>query len=155
MLSLKSPAETRRFGRDLGAWCVGGEVILLEGELGAGKTVLVQGLAAGLGVAETVVSPTFVLQRVYQGRLALYHFDFYRLRGAGRAVDLEFVDYLESDGVCVVEWPSCAPEFAPPGYLRIALRIVSPTSRDLTLEATDARHIALADHLTKAWARPG
>ena len=154
MLSLKSPAETRRFGHDLGAWSVGGEVILLEGDLGAGKTTLAQGLAAGLGVAETVVSPTFVLQRVYQGRLALYHFDFYRLCGAGRAADLEFVDYLESDGVCVVEWPWCAPEFAPPGYLQITMRIASPSSRDLTLEATDARHAALAERLAAAWARP-
>lgn len=140
-------------GRLLGEACRGGEVILLDGDLGVGKTTLAQGLAAGLGVAVPVISPTFVLLRIYEGRLLLYHFDFYRLDGTGRAVDLEFDEYLDAGGVCVIEWPSCAPELVPPGTLRVGLRARGESARELTLEATDARHEALLGALAGGLAK--
>src|SRR5690242_12161882 len=93
-----SAEETRRLGRCIGVSCRGNEVILLEGDLGSGKTTLAQGLAAGLGVAAPIISPTFIVLREYNGRLSLYHFDFYRLAGTERAVDLEFDQYLEAGG---------------------------------------------------------
>ena len=130
-------------GQLLGEACRGGEVLFLEGGLGAGKTTLTQGVAAGLGVTTPVISPTFILLREYQGRLPLYHFDFYRLEGTGRAVDLEFGEYLGAGGVCVIEWPSFAPEVAPPEYLRVELHISGETSRTLTLEAVGRRHAEL------------
>jgi tRNA threonylcarbamoyladenosine biosynthesis protein TsaE len=139
-------------GRLLGESCRGGEVLLLEGDLGAGKTTLTQGVAAGLGVTASVISPTFILLREYEGRLPLYHFDFYRLEGTGRAVDLEFGEYLGAGGVCVIEWPSFAPEVAPPEYLRVELRISGATSRTLTLEAVGRRHEELLGRLAVALA---
>ncbi len=134
----RSAAETAEVGRLLGTHCRGDEVILLEGDLGSGKTTLTQGLAAGLGIAEPVVSPTFVLMREYHGRLPLLHFDFYRLAGSGRAVDLEFDDYLEAGGVCVVEWPTSAPELEPPQYLRVSLAVMGEAERTLSFEAVGA-----------------
>ena len=137
-------------GRLLGEACRGGEVLLLEGDLGAGKTTLTQGVAAGLGVTASVISPTFILLREYEGRLPLYHFDFYRLEGSGRAADLEFGEYLDAGGVCVIEWPSFAPEVAPPEYLRVELHISGETSRTLILEAVGRRHAALLGRLEVA-----
>ena len=96
LIKTTSPEETSQVGRLLGDVCQGGETILLEGDLGAGKTTFTQGLAAGLGVDAAVVSPTFIILREYDGRLPLYHFDFYRLEGTGRAVDLEFDEYLRA-----------------------------------------------------------
>ena len=137
-------------GRLLGESCRGGEVLLLEGDLGTGKTTLTQGVAAGLGVTAPLVSPTFILLREYEGRLPLYHFDFYRLEGTGRAVDLEFGEYLGAGGVCVIEWPAFAPELAPPEYLGVELRISGETSRTLTLEAVGRRHEELLGRLAVA-----
>lgn len=142
-LTTHSAEETASLGCRLGAACRGGEVILLEGDLGAGKTTLAQGLAAGLGVVSPVTSPTFIMLREYDGRVPLYHFDFYRLEGTGRAVDLEFGDYLAADGVCVIEWPSYAPEIIPPAYLRVALRVTGEETREVTLEAVGARYETL------------
>lgn len=144
VITTTTPEQTRRAGRLLGQACRGGEVILLEGELGAGKTTLAQGLGAGLGIASPIISPTFVLLRVYEGRLPLYHFDFYRLAGTGRAVDLEFDDYFNAGGVCIVEWPSNGPDLDPAGYLRLTFHIRDGTNRDIVLEPSDARHADLA-----------
>ena len=149
-LTTGSAEETRRVGRLLGESCRGGEVLLLEGDLGAGKTTLTQGVAAGLGITTSVISPTFILLREYEGRLPLYHFDFYRLEGTGRAVDLEFGEYLGAGGVCVIEWPAFAPEMAPPEYLRVELHISGETSRILTLEAVGRRHEELLGRLAVA-----
>jgi len=150
LIKTHAPEETSQVGRLLGNACRGGETILLEGDLGAGKTTLTQGLAAGLGVSAAVVSPTFIILREYEGRLPLYHFDFYRLEGTGRAVDLEFDDYLSAGGVCVVEWPSSAPELTPDDYLLLTIRTVGPAARELVLAASDARHQALIDALSAA-----
>jgi tRNA threonylcarbamoyladenosine biosynthesis protein TsaE len=81
--------------------------------------------------------------RVYEGRLPLYHFDFYRLEGTGRAVDLEFDEYLEAGGVCVIEWPRCAPELIPADHLRVTLRVAGETARRLEIDAAGPHHAAL------------
>lgn len=150
LIKTNAPEETGLVGRYVGAACRGGETILLEGDLGAGKTTFTQGLAEGLGVGDAVTSPTFIILREYEGRLPLYHFDFYRLEGTGRAVDLEFDEYLSAGGVCVIEWPSCAPELVPDDYLLVTLRAPGPTARELVLAASDARHQALIDALAAA-----
>ncbi len=142
-----TPAETTDLGRRLGEVCRGGETILLEGSLGAGKTTLTQGLAAGLGVSAPVVSPTFVLLREYRGRLPLYHFDFYRLEVGDHAADLQFEDYLETDGVAVIEWPSYAAEVIPETYLRLTLRDAGDDRREILLEPVGSRYEALVQRL--------
>lgn len=127
-------------GRRLGACCRGGEVVLLRGELGAGKTTLTQGIAEGLGVTAPVISPTFIVLREYEGRVPLYHFDFYRLENTARAEDVgvEFEEYLHVGGVCVIEWPSHAPAFIPAEYLAITLDVRGAEEREVRLEALGA-----------------
>ncbi len=86
--------------------CIGGEVILLNGDLGAGKTTFTKGLAEALGITAVIKSPTFTLMKKYtQGRLPLYHFDLYRVESEEEVYELGFDDYLENnDGICVIEW---------------------------------------------------
>lgn len=136
----QSPEQTLLAGELLGSVCTGGEVICLEGPLGAGKTALTKGIARGLGVEASVTSPTFTLLKEYTGRLALYHFDFYRLEETSAAAEIEFADYLVPDAVCVVEWAEHAPDFLPEEYLRIQLRFVSPTKRALVFLPQGTRY---------------
>lgn len=101
-----SPDDTYELGRDIGKKAVPGSVIALEGDLGAGKTLFTQGLAAGLGITEPVNSPTFTILQIYEsGRLPLYHFDVYRIDDPYEMEEVGFDDYIYGDGVSVIEWP--------------------------------------------------
>jgi tRNA threonylcarbamoyladenosine biosynthesis protein TsaE len=122
VFELYSPAETHELGRALGEAAAAGDIIALSGELGCGKTVLAQGIAAGLGVAEMVTSPTFLLMREYRsGRLPLYHFDVYRIGDLGEMDDLGFQDYLNGEGLTLIEWAEKVEPLLPPGYLRATI----------------------------------
>ena len=110
-----SPAETIALARTLAATLRRGAVLALSGDLGAGKTHFVKGLAAGLGTAASVTSPTFTLLHEYPGgRLPLYHFDFYRLDAADEALKIGLDEYLDGDGACVIEWAEKFPALLPP-----------------------------------------
>lgn len=101
----RQPADTIEFARELAKRMRPGSVIALAGDLGAGKTQFVKGLALGLGYTGEVTSPTFTLIHEYRGgRMPLYHFDFYRLNQVEEIIDLSFEEYLLADGVCVIEW---------------------------------------------------
>jgi len=104
ILRSASVAQTQRLGELLGALLTPGDVVLLHGDLGAGKTAFTQGIAAGLGVPGTVNSPTFTILKEYFGRLPLYHFDLYRIESPNEVTTLGFEDYFDSDGVSVIEW---------------------------------------------------
>ncbi len=104
----RSPAETEEFGRELAARLQPGDVVLLEGGLGAGKTVVARGIVRGLGSADHVSSPTFVLVHEYRGRCPIAHADLYRLSGPADLEDLGLDDYLDGDFVVLVEWPERA-----------------------------------------------
>jgi tRNA threonylcarbamoyladenosine biosynthesis protein TsaE len=138
-----SLAQTQRLGVRLGELLRGGELLLLDGDLGTGKTSLTQGIAEGLGVREVVSSPTFTLLKEYEGRLPLYHFDLYRLEDATEILDLGFEEYFESNGVCVVEWAGKADSLWPSEHLRIRLKMVSETKRGVLLGGQGARYIDL------------
>lgn len=135
-----SADETRRIGRALGEAARPGDVLLLEGPFGVGKTVLVQGLAAGLGVEGNVTSPSFVLMVQHRGRLPLYHVDLYRLGGH---LDDEMLDTLadaeDAGGVCAVEWPEALPPDLRQGTTSIRLAALDDESRELTIESPDDR----------------
>ena len=110
-----SPAETIALARTLAATLRRGAVLALSGDLGAGKTHFVKGLAAGLGATASVTSPTFTLLHEYPGgRLPLYHLDFYRLDDAGEALRIGLDEYLDGDGACVIEWAEKFPALLPP-----------------------------------------
>ena len=133
--------QTRRIGARLAALLQPGDVILLAGEFGVGKTTLVQGLARGLGVdSRYVTSPTFTLINEYAGRLPLYHIDLYRLDTAEQVADLGLLDYLYGDGVTVIEWPQLAQDLVPPERLTIYLAHLTETKRALRVHADGARY---------------
>ena len=117
--------QTRRLGARLGQLLHGGEVICLDGQLGAGKTVLAQGIGRGWGATDRLISPTFVLMRQHRrptGDQLLLHVDFYRLRGEEDAVSLGLEDWMENPEVVVlIEWPERAPEILPQERLWIEL----------------------------------
>ena len=101
----RSAAETEQLGARLAEQLSPGDVVALRGGLGAGKTAFTRGLARGLGIEDPVTSPTYTIVNEYpQGRLPLFHFDMYRLRGAEELFDLGWEDYLDRGGVCAVEW---------------------------------------------------
>ncbi|MCI8595616.1 MAG: tRNA (adenosine(37)-N6)-threonylcarbamoyltransferase complex ATPase subunit type 1 TsaE [Clostridia bacterium] len=101
----ESESQTLEIGRALGKKMRGGEIITLSGDLGAGKTVFTKGIALGLGITDTVASPTFTLMNEYEGRITLYHYDAYRLNGWREAEEAGLTEYFGANrGVCVIEW---------------------------------------------------
>jgi tRNA threonylcarbamoyladenosine biosynthesis protein TsaE len=147
-LKSRSPAETRRIGARLGRLLQAGDIVLLTGELGSGKTCLVQGIGRGLAVPDPVTSKSFVLLGEYQGRLTLYHSDLYRLEDPLEAEDLALTEYC-AEGALVVEWADRAWEVFPPEHLLVTLEITGTRERDLTLEARGERY----ERLLTAFAR--
>ena len=129
----KSPEETRAIGRIVGEYAAAGDVVLLTGELGAGKTCLTQGILHGLGSDDLARSPTFVLISEHRGRMPLYHMDLYRVRSVEQTEELGIEEYLEGDGLTVVEWADNVPGIFPDDSLRIHLELVSEFERRLTL----------------------
>ena len=109
-----SPQETWALGRSLGEKARAGEIYMLEGDLGTGKTVLTQGFAAGLGITEPVNSPTFTILQIYdEGRLPLYHFDVYRIEEPEEMEEIGYEDYFFGEGVCLIEWASRIRDILP------------------------------------------
>ncbi|MBR6228286.1 MAG: tRNA (adenosine(37)-N6)-threonylcarbamoyltransferase complex ATPase subunit type 1 TsaE [Eubacterium sp.] len=113
--------ETLALGERLGQKAEKGDIFLLEGDLGVGKTVLAKGVAAGLGITEPVTSPTFTIIHEYEGRLPLYHFDVYRIGDPDEMYDIGFEEYLYGEGVCLIEWPSMVEELLPEKAIRITI----------------------------------
>ena len=129
-----SPAETRALGARLARLLLPGDVLILEGDLGAGKSEFTRGIARGLGIEGPVASPSFTILNVYdEGRIPLYHFDWYRLSGEDELYDMGLDEYLGGDGIAVVEWPSRCPEAVPEDHLLIRIIPVDETSREITL----------------------
>lgn len=143
--------ETKTWGKRLGQLLFPGAVIGLEGELGAGKTCFVKGLAAGLGIdEETVSSPTFTLiAEHYRGKTPLYHIDLYRLEG-GAIDELGISEYLFGQGVVAIEWFRFLPLGVVDEYLLVSLTFVSEDERVLTLEAHGERYERVAQGLLQA-----
>jgi tRNA threonylcarbamoyladenosine biosynthesis protein TsaE len=110
-----SPEETLEIGRSLGVNALPGEVYALVGDLGAGKTVFTKGFARGLGIGEPVNSPTFTILQIYEeGRIPLYHFDVYRIEEPEEMEEVGFDEYIDGDGVCLIEWAGRIGDLLPP-----------------------------------------
>jgi tRNA threonylcarbamoyladenosine biosynthesis protein TsaE len=131
----RSADETFKLGRDVAESLRNGDVLAFDGELGAGKTHFVKGLAAGLGSSEEVVSPTFTLVREYYGgRLPLYHFDFYRVEDGGAALGIGFDEYLEEGGVAAIEWAGKFAELIPQHARWIYFRHLADGTREIQMQ---------------------
>lgn len=140
-----SVEETQRLARRMAQVAEPGDVILLVGDLGAGKTHFTQGFAAGLDIVETPTSPTFNLVCEYHGgRLPLYHFDLYRLEDAEQLDDIDYWGITEGDGVSLVEWGDKFPEAATEACLKLDFAVMPDGMRAISEASFDARGEALA-----------
>lgn len=136
----RTPQKTFELAQALGKLLTGGEMIALEGELGAGKTLFVQGLARGLGVSEPVTSPTFTLLNLYEGRLTLAHFDIYRLPVPEALEEIGYEEYFYGSGVAAVEWSDLVKSYLPEQYLQVNIR------RDYNKEQGEGRLLTFIPH---------
>ena len=148
-LQSTSAESTRRIGRGIGSRALKGDVVLLTGDLGSGKTTLTQGILRGLGSDEFARSPTFVLVNEYNARLPLYHMDLYRLDSFESIDGLGLDDYLFGAGLCVVEWANKADGYFPDDHLLVSIEIIGDDLRTLTLSSADLRYQDLFQSLAR------
>lgn len=113
--------DTHKIAREIADSLNGGEFIAMYGDLGAGKTAFVQGLAKALGINNHITSPTFTIVNEYEGRLPLYHFDVYRIADPDEMYEIGYDEYVYSDGVCVVEWAELIEDLFPDKYYKITI----------------------------------
>ncbi len=122
IIETNSAEETFALGRQIGQRAKAGEVYTLIGDLGVGKTVLTQGVAAGLGIDEPISSPTFTIVRIYEeGRMPFYHFDVYRIVDVEEMEEIGYEDYFYGDGVCLIEWANLIEEILPSACRQITI----------------------------------
>lgn len=139
-----SPGQTRRLGEVLAKRLQPGDVISLVGEVGTGKTTLIQGIAKGLCVEDNVSSASFVLMQEYKGSLPLYHFDLYRI---GEEEDIGYEDWFYSEGVSVLEWGEKASDRLPFSHLKILFSYLGKTSRSLLFIPKGKRFLEMINYL--------
>jgi tRNA threonylcarbamoyladenosine biosynthesis protein TsaE len=144
-----SPEQTRKLGEIMSTLAKGNDVYLLIGNLGTGKTHLVQGIAFGLGVKEYACSPSFMIAREYHGRLNLYHLDLYRLDHIEEIIDLGMDEYFRSDSVCAIEWADKGSGALPGDNLTIELEHLGNDNRRLTFIPLGQEYKAKIQQLKK------
>lgn len=137
--------ETIELGNKIGSLLNIGDVVLLIGDLSAGKTTLTKGIGLGLGVTKIINSPTFTIVKEYKGRCKLYHLDLYRLDGLNSDFDLE--EYINGDGVSVIEWPYQVREILPDEYLLINIELIGENKRLIKVEAVGAYYEGVLEKL--------
>lgn len=137
--------QTHALGEKIGRAVRENMVILLDGDLGAGKTTLTQGIARGLGISRNVTSPTFTILKIYQGRMPLYHIDAYRLEGAVQ--DLGFEELMEDDGLTVIEWSEFVSYLIPDEYLKITISLLEEDSRRFVFAADGMQYEELLEEI--------
>ena len=136
-----SANETRTLGERLASSLRPGDVLLLLGDMGVGKSELTRGIARGLGIQGPVASPTFTILQVYdEGHIPFYHFDWYRLESADEFYEMGMDEYLGGDGIAIIEWPSQCPEAIPPCRLEITLTPLADTVREITWRGVGGFH---------------
>lgn len=117
-----SSGETYEYARQIGENAKGGQIYLLSGDLGTGKTVWASGMAAGLGIDDYINSPTFTIMQIYEGgRLPLYHYDVYRIGDVSEMDELGYEEYFYGDGVTIIEWPELIEEILPDDCITVKL----------------------------------
>lgn len=145
LIKTKSAEETEQLGERMAGFLLPGDVLTLEGDLGAGKTTFTKGLAKGLGIKRVVNSPTFTIIKEYEGKLPLYHMDVYRLEESDE--DLGFDEYFSGGGVTVVEWASFIKDMLPQDYLAIKITLADEQEREIELTPYGKRYVELCEEL--------
>ena len=148
-LKTSSTEETKQWGKKIGAILEAGDIVCLQGSLGAGKTILAKGICEGLGVKREVTSPTYNVINEYRGKnLAVYHIDLYRIKSESKLHELGFEEYLYGSGVSIIEWPDKAGALMPDNYLDINIR-GQQTNREIRLNPQGNKYISLLSELKK------
>jgi tRNA threonylcarbamoyladenosine biosynthesis protein TsaE len=142
-----SADQTQKVGISIGKLAEPGDLFLLIGDLGTGKTCLTQGIAYGLDIQEYTLSPSFVIMRELHGRLPLYHMDFYRLENIAEISDLGLDDYLFGKGVCVIEWANRGLNVLPEDHLLIGIDYLAENERSFVIEPRGDRYIRMVKQL--------
>lgn len=125
IIETRKPEETFELGKEIGQRARAGQIYTLIGDLGVGKTVFTQGVAAGLGIAEPICSPTFTIIQEYEtGRLPFYHFDVYRIGDIEEMEEIGYDDYFFDQGICLIEWANLIEEILPENIIRITIEKV-------------------------------
>jgi len=146
-LTSHSPEQTQELGAHLGRLALPGDILLLVGKLGSGKTCLTQGIAHGLDIRDYVLSPSFVIVRELYGRLPLYHIDLYRLDQTAEIAELGLNEYLYGKGVCVVEWAEKGRDILPDEHLLIEISYLSDAERRLRFKPRGRRYQEIVTQL--------
>ena len=136
VIRTESPEETQALGEKLGKRLKPGDVIALIGDLGTGKTCLTQGIARGVGIApnEAVSSPSYILINEYNGKIPIYHIDLYRLETAVEIAELGLGEYIESDGICIIEWAERMADGLPDTYIKIHIAWEDENTRTIKIQ---------------------
>lgn len=141
----KDALQTIELGKKIGELLNPGDVVLLTGDLSAGKTTITKGIGQALGITRVINSPTFTIVKSYNGKCPLYHLDLYRLDGLNNDFDLE--EYIESDGICVIEWPYQVSEILPDEYLIICLKRINEFEREIEISYKGERYKKIVGEL--------
>lgn len=142
----KNQEETIAVGEKLGKLLKPGDVVLLTGDLSAGKTTFTKGIGKAIGVKKIINSPTFTIVKEYRGdEFTLYHLDLYRLDGLNQDFDLE--EYVQSDGICVIEWPYQVKELIPDEYIKVSLKLTGESNRSIEITFVGDRYKDLEEVL--------
>ena len=137
-----------KIGYKLGNLLTSGSVICLIGDLGAGKTTMTQSLAKALDVDDYITSPTFTIVNEYEGKMPLYHFDVYRIGSSDEMYDIGYDDYINGEGVCIIEWANLIEDILPDEYLYIELKY-KDMSREMILNPVGEKYEKIVEELTK------
>ena len=145
---LDGEEQTKEIGYKLGKLLTPGSVICLIGDLGAGKTTMTQSLAKAIGVDDYITSPTFTIVNEYEGDMPLYHFDVYRIGSSEEMYDIGYDEYINSDGVCIIEWANLINDILPDEYLDIELSY-NGMGREMVLKPIGEKYKKIVEELTK------
>ncbi|CEK32216.1 P-loop ATPases [[Clostridium] sordellii] len=145
---LENEEQTKDIGYKLGQLLTPKSVICLIGDLGAGKTTMTQSLAKALEVDDYITSPTFTIVNEYEGRIPLYHFDVYRIGSSDEMYDIGFDEYIDGDGVCIIEWANLIEDILPNEYLYIEMNY-KETGREMILTPKGEKYEEIVKELTK------
>lgn len=145
---LENEEQTREIGYKLGQLLTPKSVVCLIGDLGAGKTTMTQSLAKSLEVDDYITSPTFTIVNEYEGKMPLYHFDVYRIGSSEEMYDIGFDEYINGDGVCIIEWANLIEDILPDEYLYIEMNY-KETGREMILTPRGEKYEEIVKELTK------
>ena len=148
VFEINSVEQTTQLGINLGRLLNAGDIVCLTGDLGTGKTHITKGIAKGLNIDDNITSPTFTIVNEYEGKMPLYHFDVFRIGCSDEMYDIGYEEYINGEGVCIIEWANLIEDILPDEYLYIELKY-KDMSREMILNPVGEKYEKIVEELTK------